>query len=175
VLATLNARLVYFLLAAAAALAFALSFLVVADIIGRSAFNSPVQGTPELVSMAIVIICFLLAGYAVWSRSMIFADVLIKAFGWRGPCFATMLSGVLGAILFALIAWGTWEPLLHAIASGEYEGEGALRVPTWPARVGVMVGSTLVALNYVGQAVTSLLLLLQNQAPQDAAVQRAGH
>ena len=46
-----------------ALLTFALSFLVVADVIGRVVFNSPVKGTPEIVSMSIVIICFLLAGY----------------------------------------------------------------------------------------------------------------
>ena len=50
-------------------LTFSLSFLVVADVIGRVVFNSPVKGTPEIVSMSIVIICFLLAGYSVQSAA----------------------------------------------------------------------------------------------------------
>ena len=49
------------LLVVAAMLAFLLSFLVVADVIGRAIFNSPVQGTPEIVSISIVIICYLQA------------------------------------------------------------------------------------------------------------------
>jgi TRAP-type C4-dicarboxylate transport system permease small subunit len=43
------------LLAFAATLAFLLSFLVVADVVGRTVFNAPVKGTPEMVSMSIVI------------------------------------------------------------------------------------------------------------------------
>src|SRR5512139_2661063 len=122
----INARLVYVLLAIAALLTFALSFLVVADVIGRVLFNSPVKGTPEIVSMSIVIICFLLAGYAVQSGSMIYTDVFSSMFGVRGRAFAQLLSAALGILFFGLIVWGSYEPTLHAWVSGEYEGEGAL-------------------------------------------------
>lgn len=145
----LNARLVRLLLAAAALLIFLLSFLVVADVIGRAVFNSPVKGTPELVSMSIVIICFLLAGYAVQSGGMIHADILVSVFGVRGQAFAQLLSAVLGILFFGLIVWGSFEPTLHAWTSGEYEGEGALRVPVWPARIVVLVGSLLVVASYL--------------------------
>src|SRR5262245_51145348 len=141
VLEKLNARLVYALLVAAALLAFSLAFLVVADIVGRSFFNKPVQGTPEIVSMSIVIICFLLASYAVQSRSMIYTDALVNNLGWRGPVWTTLSSGILGSVFFGIIMWGTWDPLVHSISTGEFEGEGALRVPTWPARLVVLVGA----------------------------------
>jgi TRAP-type C4-dicarboxylate transport system permease small subunit len=64
------------LLVLAALLGFALSFLVVADVVGRGAFNSPVKGTPELVSISIVIICFLQAAYAIRSGSMLNVDFI---------------------------------------------------------------------------------------------------
>src|SRR3546814_13708341 len=67
---SLFARVVRLLLAGAAVIIFLLGFLVCADIFGRALFNSPVKGTPELVSMSIVIICFLLAGYSVQSGSI---------------------------------------------------------------------------------------------------------
>jgi TRAP-type C4-dicarboxylate transport system permease small subunit len=140
------------LLAVAALLTFALSFLVVADVIGRVAFNSPVKGTPEIVSMSIVIVCFLLAGYAVQSGAMLRADVLVGVFGERARIVAALATGLLGAAFFALIFWGSIEPLAHAWSSNEFEGEGALRVPVWPARLVVMCGALLVALIYLGQA-----------------------
>ena len=115
-------------------------------------FNSPVKGTPEIVSMSIVIICFLLAGYSVQSGSMLQADILVGLLGWRGPLISALLSGVLGAMFFGLIVWGSYEPALHAWTSGEFEGEGALRVPVWPARFIVMFGSLLVTIIYIGQA-----------------------
>jgi TRAP-type C4-dicarboxylate transport system permease small subunit len=162
----INARLVYLLLAIAALLTFALSFLVVADVIGRVVFNSPVKGTPEIVSMSIVIICFLLAGYSVQSGSMLQADILVGLFGRRGPLVSALLSGVLGTAFFALIVWGSYEPAMHAWNSGEFEGEGALRIPVWPARLVVMFGSLLVAVIYFGQAATAAIGLVRGTVPE---------
>ena len=66
----------------------------------------------------------------------------------RGRALAQLLSAVLGILFFGIIIWGSYEPMLHAWVSGEYEGEGALRVPAWPARVVVVVGSVLVVVSY---------------------------
>jgi TRAP-type C4-dicarboxylate transport system permease small subunit len=153
----LGGRLVHTLLAVAALITFALSFLVAADVIGRVVFNSPVKGTPEIVSMSIVIICFLLASYAVRSGAMLSADVLVDVIGPSARRFSALASGLLGAGFFLLIVWGTLEPLQHAWTSGEYEGEGALRVPVWPARLVILLGAALVAAIYVGQAVSAIV------------------
>jgi TRAP-type C4-dicarboxylate transport system permease small subunit len=154
-------RLVQLLLAVAAAIIFFLSFLVVADVIGRGAFNSPVKGTPEIVSMSIVIICFLLAAYAVQSGAMLRTDVIVSMFGRRGLAFADLISGLLGAGFFLLIVWGSFEPSWHAWTSNEFEGEGALRVPVWPARFVVMLGSALVIAIYLGQAIVAACALMR--------------
>jgi TRAP-type C4-dicarboxylate transport system permease small subunit len=168
-------RVVRVLLAAAAALTFALSFLVVADVIGRGAFNSPVKGTPEIVSMSVVIVTFLLAGYAVHSGGMLRTDVLIGPMGWRGLAVATLLSGILGALFFALIVWGSYEPALHAWRSGEFEGEGALRVPAWPARFTVMFGSLLVSIIYLRQAISGAVALIRGTPMPESASAPSGH
>lgn len=163
----LNARLVEALLGVAALLAFVLGFLVVADVVGRGFFNRPVKGTPEMVSMSIVIICFLLAPYAVRSGGMIRTGVLVDTLPPRGRRLSSLLTGILGAAFFGLIVWGSVEPALYAWSSGEFEGEGALRVPVWPARLVVLVGALLVALIYLSQAAHDLLTLLrgETQAP----------
>jgi len=170
----ISARLVYVLLAVAALLTFCLSFLVVADVIGRVVFNSPVKGTPEIVSMSIVIICFLLAGYSVQSGSMLKSDLMTGLIGWRGPLVSALLSGILGAAFFGIIVWGGYEPTLHAWTSGEFEGEGALRVPVWPARVAVMLGSLLVAIIYLGQAATAAVALAAGRPPDRQTAERSG-
>jgi TRAP-type mannitol/chloroaromatic compound transport system permease small subunit len=68
---------------------------------------------------------------------------------------------VLGAAFFGLIVWGSYEPALHAWTSGEFEGEGALRVPVWPARAFVVMGAFLVTVTYLSQAVSDLVALLR--------------
>ncbi|MEP7031297.1 MAG: TRAP transporter small permease [Pseudolabrys sp.] len=163
----LNAWTVRALLACAALIIFLLGFLVCADVIGRVVFNSPVKGTPEMVSMSIVIICFLLAGYSVHSGGMIYADVVIGVFGNRGRSFAQLLSAVLGITFFGLIVWGSYEPTMHAWVDGEFEGEGALRVPVWPARVIVLIGSILVVITYVQIGIAAARRFVTGEAEPD--------
>ncbi len=81
----------------------------------------------------------------------------------RGLAFAQLLSATLGILFFGLIIWGSFEPTLHAIASGEYEGEGALRVPVWPARVVVIAGSALVVASYLLHAVRAVRAIVTGQ------------
>ena len=50
-------------------------------------------------------------------------------------------AGILGVALFIGLVLSTWQPFLDAYRIGEYEGEGALRVPTWPVRGAVLVTS----------------------------------
>jgi TRAP-type C4-dicarboxylate transport system permease small subunit len=170
-----NARIVRALLAAAAVIIFLLGFLVCADVIGRAVFNAPVKGTPEMVSMSIVIICFLLAGYSVQSGSMISTDVVVSIFGVRGRAFAQLLSAVLAIAFFGIIVWGSYEPTLHAIVSGEYEGEGALRVPVWPARTVVLIGAVLVVTSYAMIGLSAVRALVSGREDDMVAPSASTH
>lgn len=144
------------LLAFAATLAFLLSFLVVADVVGRTAFGAPVKGTPEIVSMSIVIICFLQASYAIRSGGMLHVDVVPALLPPRLRAALTAFGCLLGLAFFGVVLYGGLDPLAHAWASDEYEGEGALRVPTWPARFVVILGAGLAALDYLLLAILHL-------------------
>lgn len=136
------------LLAFAASLAFLLSFLVVADVVGRTVFASPVKGTPEIVSMSIVIICFLQASYAIRSGGMLHVDVIPAMLPPRLREALAALGCLLGVAFFAVVLYGGLDPLSHSWSSNEYEGEGALRIPTWPARFAVLLGAGLAAVDY---------------------------
>jgi TRAP-type C4-dicarboxylate transport system permease small subunit len=171
----LNARITRTLLACAAVIIFLLGFLVCADVVGRAVFNSPVKGTPELVSMSIVIICFLLAGYSVQSGGMIYTDVVSGAFGVRGLAAAQLLSAVLAIAFFGLIVWGSYEPTIHAVTSGEYEGEGALRVPVWPARVVVLLGAILVITSYALHGLRAVNVLITGRSDDVVAPSASTH
>ena len=52
---------------------------------------------------------------------------------------------------WVIINGGLEESILSYV-EGEYEGEGALRVPSWPARWTVLVGSALAMINYLVMA-----------------------
>ncbi len=154
------------LLVFAAVLGFLLSFVVVTDVIGRVAYNSPLKGTPEMVSISIVMICFLQAGYAVRSGGMINADFLLVRLSPRWQSWALAVGALLGVAFFTLVCWGAIDPALHAWNSNEFEGEGALRVPSWPARFIVVMGAALAAFSYVLLVLEHIRAALQGRGPQ---------
>ncbi len=146
------------MLVIAAIIGFTLAFIVCADVIGRVAFNRPLKGTPELVSSAIVIICWLQAAYAIRSGGMINVDAFTSVMPYRVQSLLGIVGSLLGAGLFGLICYASVEQAAFAWTSGEFDGEGALRVPAWPARFVLVLGAGLATISYV------LLAIRQGQA-----------
>jgi TRAP-type C4-dicarboxylate transport system permease small subunit len=145
---TFSDKLSKFLMVIAAAWAFGLSFLVLAAIFGRGVFDTPIHGTAEIVAASIVIIVFLQAGYAIRSRSMLKADFLVSRLSDGVQRYLLGFGYLLGAAFFLMIVTGGWEESILSYVENEFEGEGALRVPSWPARWTVLIGSTLAMINY---------------------------
>jgi TRAP-type C4-dicarboxylate transport system permease small subunit len=145
----LSDRMSKFMMVFAATWAFGLAFLILANIIGRSIFDSPVYGTAEIVSTSIVIIVFLQVGYAIRSRSMLRADFLIIHLPELVQRIFLVIGYLLGAAFFLMIITGGWEESILSYIEDEFEGEGALRVPSWPARWIVLIGSALALINYI--------------------------
>jgi TRAP-type C4-dicarboxylate transport system permease small subunit len=151
-LITFSDRLSKVLMVFAAAWAFGLSFLVMANIIGRTYFDFPIYGTAEIVAASIVIVVFLQAGYAIRSRSMLKADFLVEHLPDKVQRTLLAIGYLLGAAFFLMIITGGWEESIASYVEGEYEGEGALRVPSWPARWTVLIGSGIAMMNYLVMA-----------------------
>ena len=141
-------RLTKFLMVLAATWAFGLCFLILTDIVFR-AFNMPLQGIKELVANSVVMIVFLQVGFAVRSRSMLNADFLVHLFGPRVRRVLAVAGFLLGAAFFLILLHGGIEPASRSFINGEYDGEGALRVPVWPARYTILLGSAIAAFNYL--------------------------
>jgi TRAP-type C4-dicarboxylate transport system permease small subunit len=165
VLLRINDWIARALLVLAATLAFLLCFLVCADVIGRVVFNAPVKGTPEIVSFSIVIILWLQAAYAIRSGGMIWVDALHARFPSRVQRACEVFAALLGVAFFGLVCWGSVDPALYAWASNEFEGEGALRVPVWPARWIVFLGSLLATFNYLLIAIERARALVTGGGP----------
>ena len=111
-----------------------LALLIFGDVVGRNMLSQPIPGTKEIVQNSIVAITFLQLPLAIYSGSMLRTSVLADAVpGWVRRVLRTICY-VLGVALFIGLVISTYEPFIDAYRIGEYEGEGALRVPTWPLR-----------------------------------------
>lgn len=151
-------RITKILMILAATWAFVLCFITLADIIFRG-FNLPLQGTKEIIANSVVIIVFLQLGFAIRSRSMLSADFLVHIFGDRVRRALSVFGFLLGAAFFAMLFHGAIEPAFRSFANGEFDGEGALRVPVWPTRFTILIGSALAVINYLMLAVIEALQL----------------
>ena len=172
-LITFSDRISKFLMIVAALWAFGLTFMILADVTGRGAFDAPINGTTELVTASIVIIVFLQAGYAIRSRSMLRADFLVVHLPPKTQRILAAIGYLLGAAFFLMIITGGWQESIASFVEGEYEGEGALRVPSWPARWTVIGGSALALLNYLVMAYIDVFKpeLLDSEVDPDAPPQ----
>lgn len=139
---------------------FCLMILICADIIGRSIFNSPVQGVAEIVANSIVAIVFLQAAHALMCGRMTRTDILAGWLEVERP-FAGGVMRILfhlaGVAVFALIAQGTWPKLVDAWVEGEFFGaQGVFTAPVWPIKACLFFGASLTALAFAVQAINDV-------------------
>ncbi|MEM8811787.1 MAG: TRAP transporter large permease subunit [Pseudomonadota bacterium] len=150
--------------AAASIWIFCLMLLICADIIGRTFFNSPVQGVAEIVANSIVAIVFLQAAHTVMSGRMTRTDILIGSLEENRPFAAStmrMAFHLAGIFVFALIAWGTWPKLVDAWVENEFFGaQGVFTAPVWPIKACLFGGSLLTCLAFGMKGLLDLKELL---------------
>lgn len=123
-----------------------LMLVVASDVLGRSLFNSPLVGTPEIVSNSVPGIVFLLIPYAMRTSSHVRSTIILSRVPniWRQALH--VLSNLLGIILFGLILAGAWGPMVRSWRIREFEGVGALEVPVYPIRTIIVAASLLMCL-----------------------------
>tara|TARA_B110000971_G_scaffold50267_1_gene50626 strand:- start:411 stop:707 length:297 start_codon:yes stop_codon:yes gene_type:complete len=80
---------------------------------------------------------------------MLRADFLIIHLPESVQRIFLVIGYLLGAAFFLMIITGGWEESILSYIEDEFEGEGALRVPSWPARWIVLIGSALALINYI--------------------------
>ena len=125
-----------------AALSGLLALTVLADVVGRQ-IGVPVTGIVEMAAQTVVISAFLTIPYVMRRGGHIRATVLVS----RTPPVVRKtleaLAYIIGAIIFALLAYAAWEAFTEDFVKASYEGEGALRIPTWPTRLTIFLASIL--------------------------------
>lgn len=134
-----------------------LAGLIIADVIGREAFNRPIAGVAELVAMSMVSIVFLQLGYALRAERMTRNGALLEALCRRLPALGhglEALFSLVGAAVFAMICYATFPYLKFAWSSGQFFGGMAgFFVPVWPVRAITVAGSAVVTVQFLIRAV----------------------
>ncbi|MBI1620208.1 TRAP transporter small permease subunit [Aquamicrobium zhengzhouense] len=137
----------------AAALLVGVSILICADVVMRFILNSPILGVAEIVANGIVIIAFLQLTYAVRQNSMLKSELILNLMGEKGKLASDTINALLGALLFGLVAWASWHPLVRSITTGEFVGYSSFQLPVWPVRLVIESCSILAIIAYLIHAI----------------------
>jgi TRAP-type C4-dicarboxylate transport system permease small subunit len=116
--------------------AIAMMFHVTADVSMRTIFNSPVEGTTEIVSgWYMVAIAFLPWAWIEKNDSHIVAGMFEHV---GGPVFGYWLGIFVKicTLLFLLVfVWETWVRALQQVRAGEVWQAAGFFIPIWPSRL----------------------------------------
>lgn len=152
----LHDRITQTLMTLTAFWAFGLAFYILVDVVARN-LGVQIDGTAEVAANSIVIIVFLQVAYCIHIRGMLRADMLTSVLPVSVNKMLKLFSAILGALFFAAIVVGTFEPAIESWNVGEWEGPENFRVPVWPARFAVVIGAALAVVSYVLAAVEIFL------------------
>lgn len=135
--------------------AFGMAFLILAEVIAR---NSGIKfyGAAEYIRNLLIVIVFLQLPYAVRIRSMLAVDIFIQSVPHRIGVPVAVVGYLLGVCFFGAVAVGSLGPAVEALVEGQYEGEGVVDVPAWPAKFSIVIGCGLAAFYYLFRIVDTM-------------------
>jgi TRAP-type mannitol/chloroaromatic compound transport system permease small subunit len=148
----------------------AVMLLVNADVIGRVAFNSPVSGVPEMVSMSIVAIVFLQVAQAFRKGRLTRTEAVLDFVEKRAPKIRLALELVFSMAAIALIwqlFWSSQPLFVKAWMRGTYEGTvGDFTAPIWPVKLIILIGCAALLVQLLLYACTTAFRLFARNGPQ---------
>jgi len=140
------ARVTHFV---SAAWVLVLAVIIFVDVCGRYFFGLPLLGATEIIKNSVVSITFLQLPLAIYRDGMIRTTLIYGLVSADWQRILRTLTNLMGLLFFLGTAFSAWGPALEALGVSEYEGEGALRVPTYPVRFLVVATSLFAAYVYL--------------------------
>ena len=146
---------------------FFLMILINIDVLSRYLFNFPIQGVTEIVELSIVGIVFLQISDAVRSGRLTRSDGVYKQILKRWPKFGYFLGIIFdlaGTLFFVSILLGAIPRFIEAYERNYFAGnEGLFVVPVWPIRLILVIGSIVVALQFMILAFKNFKLFISSK------------
>jgi TRAP-type C4-dicarboxylate transport system permease small subunit len=124
-----------------------------ADVIGRDFFNHPIPGVLEFIGLAIVVIVFLQMANTLREERHVSNDLLLARLALSHPRLAAAFYAcchLIGAVLFALIAYFVWPLVRDAYLGNYYAGTAeVVEIPIWPFHAAIIVGAVATVIQFL--------------------------
>jgi TRAP-type C4-dicarboxylate transport system permease small subunit len=121
---------------------------IVGDVVGRQ-IGLPIVGIVEIAAQSVVISAFLTIPYVMRRGSHIRATILVSRMPEAVQKIFEIIGYLVGITIFGLLAFSAFGNFIIDFEAGAFEGEGALRIPTWPTRLVIFLSSSLMIVESV--------------------------
>jgi len=119
----------------------AMMLVVVGDVVLRAAFNTPITGAYDVVSIALLVMTMFGIAPVVARRGEILIELIDAVVPASGVRFMSLVSTLVGIGLFVFFGWSMMQPALEAWQWGERSLElGLPKWPLWVVAFGGLVG-----------------------------------
>ena len=137
------------------AIIFFMAIWMCVDVIGRSIFNHPIPGTPELVKSLLPAVVFLSLAYTLRQGRHVNVEIITQRLhGWARE-ITNFVAMLFGFIVFIIVTFYSWEPAWSGWLEREYEGV-QLKVPIYPVRFIVFLGAAIFSIQFLINMVESV-------------------
>jgi len=136
------------------------TFLGTADVVGTQVFGVPVPGATEITESTMVLIVFGGLAYAQIRRNHIRVELLYLRAGPRGQAAMDVLADLMGLLFFSLLLWQAVNEVAYSLQIDEATF-GLIRMPLWPARIILAVGTGLLILQLLLDLVVDMSHLIK--------------
>lgn len=144
------------LLATTAGLLTALITLIVCvDVAARGLLDRSVHGASELAVLLLVALVFLGFAGAEAKGENFSMTILVAALGRRMQRALKLVTSAISVAAVGLLAWLSWTKAIAATLAGE-QSYGTIAFPTWPSRLLIAFGLTMLALQLVAGMLRSI-------------------
>ncbi len=145
------------LMAVACIASLAMMLHVVADVFMKKIFNSPIDGTLEMVSgyYMVLVVAFPLA-YVTWGEGHLIVEIFTRRLAERR---LAVLEAAVEALTFVCMAGLTWASVaeaIHRTKEGEVWVFGLDTLLIWPSRWVLAIGFGLMAVYVLGRFVRNI-------------------
>ena len=124
-------------------------FLSVADVIGRSFFLRPIEGTSELVGMLLVITASLGLGYCQLMKGNINIDIFTNRFSRRGQGILNIISYLMSVAVSVIITWRGLVMMYQYMTETLGSTSATLGIILWPFMLIMSLGFAWVTVIFI--------------------------
>jgi TRAP-type C4-dicarboxylate transport system permease small subunit len=151
-------------------------FGICADILGRTFFNHPIMGVPDIMAACLPLIVFFVIPTCTRERQHVRATMIVDRLPKKGQYVAEIAATSIGVVFFAVLIYASWRPMIEATRVLHYSGAG-FKVPVFPIYYLIEIGSAL-CLYYCVRRIIQLVGVLRGRISEadadDSQLQEGG-